>query len=192
MHHSSVNNVLQTWKNENDLNCERGWLLMASCLSAFPPSKMLHKYLLKYASDHAYNGYKYVCQQKLIKAGKLGASHPGRRFPPTLLEWRANRKRVNMCLAGVCADGRGRSAHVQSLMTASEFAAVVLSGRGVPEAELKGWTVLLEEGDTAVEVNGGEFVLDVIGETEIPPAFPGLNNDAGTDVRSSFFVTKDR
>lgn len=37
----------QTWKNENDANNERGWILMANCLSAFPPSKTLYKYLLK-------------------------------------------------------------------------------------------------------------------------------------------------
>ena len=60
----------QTWKNDNDENRERGWLLMASCLSAFPPSKMLYKYLLKYVSDHGHDGYKSVCQRKLLKAGE--------------------------------------------------------------------------------------------------------------------------
>ena len=33
----------QTWKNDNEANCERGWLLMANCLSAFSPSKTLYK-----------------------------------------------------------------------------------------------------------------------------------------------------
>jgi myosin-15 len=57
----------QTWKNDNDENRERGWLLMANCLSAFPPSKMMFKYLLKYVSDHGHNGYKPLCQRKLLK-----------------------------------------------------------------------------------------------------------------------------
>jgi len=37
----------QTWKNENEANNERGWLLMAACLSCFSPSTLLYKYLLK-------------------------------------------------------------------------------------------------------------------------------------------------
>ena len=60
----------QTWKNDNQANAERGWLLMAHCLSAFAPSKMLHKYLLKYVSDHGHDGYKWVCQQKLLKTAQ--------------------------------------------------------------------------------------------------------------------------
>ena len=31
----------QTWKNESEANAERGWLLMANCMSAFPPSKVI-------------------------------------------------------------------------------------------------------------------------------------------------------
>ena len=37
----------QTWKNDNEANAERGWLLMSNCLSVFPPSDTLYKYLLK-------------------------------------------------------------------------------------------------------------------------------------------------
>ena len=33
-------------------------------------------------------------------------------------------------------------------------------------------TLTLEEGDTATEINGGDFVMDSIGERELPPAFP--------------------
>lgn len=37
----------QVWRNENLRNAERGWLLMAACLSSFSPSDKLAKYLLK-------------------------------------------------------------------------------------------------------------------------------------------------
>ena len=38
-----------------------------------------------------------------------------------------------------------------------------------------GWTVSIEEGDTMVELNGGDFILDGLGEIELPPAFPVSN-----------------
>ena len=57
--------------------------------------------------------------------------------------------------------------------------------RGV--AELNGWSVSIEEGDTCVELNGGDFILDGLGEMELPPAFPVK---AGTPP--PFFVATDR
>ena len=173
----------QTWKNENEENVERGWLLMAHCLSAFPPSKMLYKYLLKYVSDHGHNGYKNLCQRKLLKAGQL-EPNASRQFPPTVLEWRANRKRVGMAMEAKCSDGFTRHAAAESMTTAEEFASYILLDRGVPESS--GWTVCLEEGDTGVELNGGDFLFDCVGEMELAPSFPS------TPPRGSFLVARDR
>ena len=79
---------------------------MANCLSAFGPSKTLHKYLLKYVSDHApTDGFRAICQQKLLRSAiQLPDSGKTRAFPPTILEWRANKKRVNMALPATCSD----------------------------------------------------------------------------------------
>ena len=171
----------QTWKNDNEANAERGWLLMANCLSAFSPSRTLYKYLLKYVSDHAYNGFKYTCQNKMLKSAKLD-HHTARCFPPTVLEWRANKKRVNMAMEVACHDGESNHVPIESMSTAHNFAAAVLKDRGVPECY--GWTVSMEDGEELVELNGDDFVLDVIGELELPPAFPGINNP--------FLVSHDR
>ena len=171
----------QTWRNDNEANCERGWLLMANCLSCFPPSATLYKYLLKYCSDHAYNGYKAVCQAKLLKSGRMDL-HQARQFPPTVLEWRANKKRVNMALEVTCHDGETNHVPIESLATAQSFAARVLKDRGIKET--RGWSVALDDGEEYVELNGDDFVLDAIGELELPPAFPASPN--------TFLVSQDR
>merc|ERR1719410_2718828 len=171
----------QTWKNDNEANCERGWMLMANCLSAFSPSKTLYKYLLKYVSDHAYNGFKSVCQSKLLKSGRMDP-HQSRQFPPTVLEWRANKKRVNMALEVTCHDGETNHVPIDSLSTAHSFAARVLKDRGIKE--YTGWSVALEDGTELVELNGDDFVLDAVGELELPSAFPANS--------SQFLVSHDR
>jgi len=81
--------VNQTVKNPHEANVERAWLLFAHAGSSFGPSASLKPYLLKYASDRAWNGYKNLCQRKLLKSGTDQSIN--RHFPPTLLEWKANR-----------------------------------------------------------------------------------------------------
>ena len=83
-----------------------------------------------------------------------------------------------------CADGFTRHAHVESMTTAEEFASYVLSDKGVPETS--GWTVSLDEGDASIELNGGDFLLDAIGEMELPPAFPA------SSPSGHFLLTRDR
>jgi len=60
--------------------------------------------LNRFVSDHGYNGYKAVCQRKLLQSSRI-EWQLARNYPPCLLEWRANRKRVNMALQIYFADG---------------------------------------------------------------------------------------
>ncbi|KAE8738384.1 hypothetical protein FOCC_FOCC016139, partial [Frankliniella occidentalis] len=183
----------QTWKNDKDANNERGWLLLANCLSCFPPSHTLHKFLLKFVSDHGWDGYKAVCQRKLLqsqcaRSGSAGghgdgAHTPSRTYPPCLLEWRANRKRVNMALPVHFADGEQRVTAVESWTTSEELASLVVRERGI--AECSGWSVSLATSGNAGEVGlepgvkesaGYDYVLDLVSEMELAPAFPACRN----------------
>ena len=161
----------QTWKNENEANCERGWLLMSHCLSAFSPTKLLYKYLLKYVSDHGHDGYKWVCQQKLLKSGAHDFA-VSRNYPPSILEWRCNKKKLSMSLGGTCIDGDVRHSGVESFTVAEDFAAAILDSRGLGDNELNGWSLALENGEECIDMNGGDYVLDAIAEMEMPPGFP--------------------
>nr|CAD7393755.1 unnamed protein product [Timema cristinae] len=171
----------QTWKNDNDANNERGWLLMANCLSVFPPSKTLYKYLLKFVSDHGYNGYKALCQRKLLQSARV-ESNLARNYPPCLLEWRANRKRVNMALNVQCADGETLTTTVDSWTTSEELASHVVRERGITECN--GWTVSLADESSSTdnfsilvkESCGLDYVLDLVAEIELAPAFPVCKN----------------
>lgn len=58
----------------------------------------------RYVSDHGYNGYAGLCQRKLLSSHKR-SSGVARSFPPTDLEWRANRKKARMALEAEYPDG---------------------------------------------------------------------------------------
>ncbi len=63
--------------------------------------------------------------QLLLFSGKFD-SHTTRQFPPTVLEWRANKKRVNLALEAKSSDGDARHGAVDSFTTSEEFAANIL------------------------------------------------------------------
>ncbi|KAG2455499.1 MYO15 protein, partial [Polypterus senegalus] len=118
----------QVWRNPNENNAERGWLLLAACLSSFAPSTKLDKYLLKFVSDHGYNGYKSVCQHKLIQAMQKSQYGPetARTYPLCLLEWMAIRKKAIMVLQVHCFDGESFLSPVHSWSMGEELARDIL------------------------------------------------------------------
>ncbi|XP_076621995.1 unconventional myosin 10A isoform X4 [Colletes latitarsis] len=194
----------QTWKNENDANKERGWLLLSNCLSAFQPSATLFKYLLKYVSDHAYDGYKAYCQRKLLQGERTIfrimnnnqqiVHHVPRNYPPCVLEWRANRNRVNMALSVGFYDGETITCAVDSWTTCEELANLAVHNHGVDNS---GWTITLWnqlDGPDAIvtETNGFDYVLDLISEMELAPAFPAAKHMFLEQRKNSFPPIKKR
>ncbi|CAH2307725.1 unconventional myosin-XV [Pelobates cultripes] len=171
----------QVWRNTNPNNEERGWYLLASCLSSFAPSPNLDKYLLKYVSDYAYNGYKSVCQHKLIQAIQKSqqGSETARTFPPCLLEWTASRERANMALDIHCFDGTLILSPIHSWTDGEEIAGDVLRHRGVMEG-WRGWSVSIKDGGNWAELAGHDYVLDLISDVELPREFP---------KQKSYFIT---
>ncbi|XP_076680726.1 unconventional myosin 10A isoform X1 [Andrena cerasifolii] len=194
----------QTWKNENDANKERGWLLLSNCLSAFQPTSTLFKYLLKYVSDHAYDGYKAYCQRKLLQGERTIfrimsnnqqiVHHVPRNYPPCVLEWRANRNRVNMALSVGFYDGETVTCVVDSWTTCEELANLAVHNHGVDNS---GWTITLWnqlDGPDAIvtETNGFDYVLDLISEMELAPAFPAAKHMFLEQRKNSFPPIKKR
>ncbi|CAM5087940.1 unnamed protein product [Natator depressus] len=163
----------QVWRNTNVNNEERGWLLLATCLSGFAPSTGLEKHLLKFVSDYAFDGYKPVCQHKLMQAmlrSQLGPEM-ARAYPPSLLEWTANRQRASMALNVYCFNGGHFSCPIHSWSTGEELAGDVLKHRGLTEG-WRGWSVSMKDGAQWAELAGHDYVLDLISDLELPRGFP--------------------
>ncbi|XP_063171131.1 unconventional myosin-XV [Candoia aspera] len=163
----------QVWRNTNVHNEEQGWLLLASCISTFVPSPQLDKYLLKFVSDYAFDGYKPVCQHKLMQAMAMGqdGAEATRAYPPTLLEWTASRDRVNMALDVYCFNGDHFSCPVHSWTTGEGLAASVLKHRGLTDG-WQGWSITMRDGTQWAELAGHDYVLDLISDLELIRGFP--------------------
>ncbi|NXA57886.1 MYO15 protein, partial [Mohoua ochrocephala] len=157
----------QVWRNTNVNNEERGWLLLAACLSAFPPSAAFDKYLLKFVSDYAFAGYKPVCQRKLMHAmarSQLGAA-AARTFPPSLLEWTANRQQASMALDLHCFNGAGSAVLGHGTGEACAHPQCLAVGRGLAEG-WRGWSVAMKAGAQWAELAGHDYVLDLVSDLE--------------------------
>ncbi|KAH6942820.1 hypothetical protein HPB50_010767 [Hyalomma asiaticum] len=153
----------QTWQNDNEANRQRGWLLMANCLGCFAPSPLLYKYLLKYVSDHGdKDGYAGHCQQQLLRSQGRDA----RTYPPSMLEWQANAKKCRMALPAAFHDG-GLIASVHNDMTVYGVLRCGRPKRPVYECYCRYHCL-----STTYGLCGADYVLDLISEAELPPAFP--------------------
>uniref|UniRef100_A0A671S2H3 Unconventional myosin-XV-like n=1 Tax=Sinocyclocheilus anshuiensis TaxID=1608454 RepID=A0A671S2H3_9TELE len=163
----------QVWRNTNPDNSERGWLLLLACLSAFAPSAKMEKYLLKFVSDHAYNGFKAAGQHKLIQATQKSLYGPeaARTYPLSLLEWTANRKKANMVLQVHCFDGTSFLCPMHSWTSGEDLAGDILQHRGVTEA-WKGCSVIMKEHGQWAELAGHDYVMDLIADMELMRNFP--------------------
>ena len=67
-------------------------------------------------------------------------------------------------------------------MTGEEYVYELISSRGILKDYCYGWTVALEDDDNDIELMGHDYILDLIGELEIPPYAP---------VCKSFFLIHD-
>ncbi|XP_069501807.1 unconventional myosin-XV isoform X2 [Ambystoma mexicanum] len=163
----------QVWRNTNPNNEERGWYLLASCLSGFSPSQNMNKCLLKFVSDFAYNGYKPFCQHKLMQAMQKSQYGPetARTYPPSLLEWTANKEKANMALDIHCFDGGNFSCPIHSWTSGEELAGDVLRHRGIT-SDWRGWSVSMKDGSQWAELAGHDYVLDLISDLELLRDFP--------------------
>lgn len=123
--------------------------------------------MLKFITDHSSGNYKEILQRKLTRG--LQKNPHSRTLPPTLLEWRSIRQRSNTALALTLPDQNVSTVNVDSWTTCEEAASLAISSLGVSP---DGWSVVLDDAGIVTETNGLDYIMDLVSELELCPAFP--------------------
>lgn len=158
----------------DDTSAMRCWQLMAHCLSAFQPGPALQKYLVKFVVDNAPMAMKETILRKLLRTGSTAPMQSSRIYPPTWLEWRANARLSDLALSLTMPDDGIQTVAIDSWTTCEEAAALALSSLSIPS---HGWTVVVDDAGQLSDSCGLDYVLDLIGEKELCPAFPTVRSD---------------
>lgn len=148
----------------------RIWQLMSHCLSSFQPGTAFCKYLMKFIKDNAPQAQRELLLKKILRSNNAAV----RLYPPTYLEWRAA-KQSDVALGLTLPDGKLQTVAIDPWTTCEEAASLSLAMMTGFQAQ--GWTVVLDDSGTITDTCGLDYILDLIGEKELCPAFPALKND---------------
>lgn len=174
----------QTYRNESNFASSRAWSLMSSVLSCFGPSDQLFKYLLKYVTDCAPESMKSQLQYKILRS-TLYEDQQSRSFPRCILENVVDSRTgqgagTSPALEAFLPNGDSKLTCLDSWTSGEEFSTDLLKCKSIRQTF--GWTVELIDEDSVHELNGTDYVFDLIAATELAPDFP---------VCSSFFLSSD-
>lgn len=169
-----------------ETQAQKIWQLMSHCLSCFQPGNAFHKYLLKFISDNAPDSMRDLLLKKLLRHGSQSQTLSSRIYPPSWLEWRASSKLSDIALGLTLPDGIVQTVAVDSWTTCEEAAALAISTLGINNS---GWTVVLDDSNSTTDSCGLDYVLDLVAEKELCPAFPAVRSDLLRAGRKSSSLT---
>ncbi|GAB0087709.1 unconventional myosin-XV [Sergentomyia squamirostris] len=158
----------------DDAHALRIWQLMTHCLSCFQPGGAFNKYLMKFIIDNAPDSMREILLKKLLRNGNGLQAPPCRLFPPTWLEWRSTSRQSDIAIGLTLPDGVNQTVAIDSWTTCEEAAGLAVSSLGIPSS---GWTVVMDDAGLLTDSCGLDFVLDLVAEKELCPAFPAVRSD---------------
>lgn len=160
--------------NADEVQGLKVWRLMAHCLSAIQPGPALQKYLMKFVSDYAPGSMKDMLLKRLLRVPPGNQYPVCRLFPPSWLEWRATQKITDIAVSVTLPDDATQTVAIDPWTTCEEAAALAMSSVGVPP---QGWTIVLDDSGLLSDSCGLDYVLDLVSEKELCPAFPTVRSD---------------
>ncbi|XP_059608839.1 unconventional myosin-XV [Phlebotomus argentipes] len=155
-------------------HAQRIWQLMTHCLSCFQPGSALNKYLIKFVIDNAPDAMREMLLKKLLRYSNGLQAPSCRLFPPTWLEWRSTSRMSDIAIGLTLPDGVTQTVAIDSWTTCEEAAGLAVSSMGIPSS---GWTVVMDDTGLITDSCGLDFVLDLVAEKELCPAFPAVRSD---------------
>ncbi|BFF99983.1 unconventional myosin-XV [Drosophila madeirensis] len=153
----------------------RLWQLLGQCLCCFQPSPAFSKYLMKFVDDEAPAPMRNLLLHQLLRQQSSGSGGVAcRSFVPAWLEWRSWARSCDMALPLTLPDDASQTVAIDSWTSCEEAAALAVSTLGVAS---RGWTVVLDDGQQLTDSCGLDYVMDLIAEKELCPAFPAPRSD---------------
>lgn len=158
----------------DDTHSIKIWQLMSHCLSSFQPGSAFSKYLIKFVKDNAPPSIRQIILKKLLRNVATHNTTACRSFPPTWLEWRATTRLTDIAISLTLPDGIQQTIAIDSWTTCEEAAGLAVSSLNISS---QGWTVVLDDSNLLTESCGLDYVLDLVAEKELCPAFPTSKSD---------------
>ncbi|KMZ09170.1 uncharacterized protein Dsimw501_GD16995 [Drosophila simulans] len=167
----------------NSGEATRLWQLLGQCLCCFQPSAAFSKYLMRFVDDEAPESLRPLLLRQLLRQQGGGTTPQWlarvtagacRSFVPAWLEWRAWTRGCDMALPLTLPDEASQTVAVDSWTSCEEAAALAVSSLGVAS---RGWTLVLDDGQQLTDSCGLDYVMDLIAEKELCPAFPAPRSD---------------
>ncbi|XP_034671932.1 unconventional myosin-XV isoform X2 [Drosophila subobscura] len=153
----------------------RLWQLLGQCLCCFQPSPAFSKYLMKFVDDEAPAPMRNLLLHQLLRQQSSGSGGVAcRSFVPAWLEWRSWARSCDMALPLTLPDDASQTVAIDSWTSCEEAAALAVSTLGVAS---RGWTIVLDDGQQLTDSCGLDYVMDLIAEKELCPAFPAPRSD---------------
>uniref|UniRef100_A0A1A9WX21 Myosin motor domain-containing protein n=1 Tax=Glossina brevipalpis TaxID=37001 RepID=A0A1A9WX21_9MUSC len=163
--------------NADEDQALRIWQLMALSLSCFQPGPAFSKYLIKFIVDNAPDSIRDIMLKKILRNTGSTNAQTCRNFPPSWVEWRAVTRLSDIAVALTLPDDVIQTVAIDSWTTCEEAASLAISTLGISN---RGWTVVFDDGKLISDSCGLDYVLDLISEKELCPAFPALRSDLMT------------